>query len=42
VKIKNQKYKLDESPLDPECDCKVCTNFTKGYLRHLVQEKEIL
>lgn len=42
VKITNQKYKLDETPLDPECDCKVCKNFTKGYLRHLVQEKEIL
>lgn len=42
IKITNKKFELDKSPLDPECDCKVCKNFTKWYLRHLMQENEIL
>jgi queuine tRNA-ribosyltransferase len=42
IKITNHKYKLDKSPLDPDCDCKVCTAFTKWYLRHLMKENEIL
>ncbi len=42
IKIKNEKYKLDKSPLDPECDCKTCKNYSKWYLRHLIQENEIL
>ena len=39
VNIKNEKYKEDFTPLDPECDCYTCKNFTKNftkaYLRHL-------
>lgn len=42
VKITNEKYKLDSSPLDPECDCKVCKNYTKWYIRHLIKENEML
>lgn len=42
IKITNKKFKLDKSPLDSECDCKVCTTFTKWYLRHLIKENEIL
>jgi queuine tRNA-ribosyltransferase len=29
LKITNKKFELDTSPLDSDCDCKVCTNFTK-------------
>jgi len=29
IKITNEKYKLSHEPLDPECDCKVCRNYTK-------------
>ena len=42
VVIKNGKYKEDFSPLDKECDCYACKNFTKAYLRHLFNVDEIL
>lgn len=35
VNIKNQKYKEDFTPLDTECNCYTCRNYTKAYLRHL-------
>jgi queuine tRNA-ribosyltransferase len=41
VNIKNLKYRLDESPLDPACRCYTCKTFTKGYLRHLFLSGEI-
>lgn len=41
VNIKNLKYRLDESPLDPACQCYTCSNFTRGYLRHLFLSGEI-
>jgi len=42
VNIRNSKYKEDFSPLDPLCSCYTCRNFTKAYLRHLFQAKELL
>lgn len=42
VAIKNAKYFDDFSPLDPECDCYACKNYTKAYLRHLYKANEIL
>ncbi len=42
VSIKNAKYERDFSPLDPECDCYVCRNYSKAYLRHLYKSDEIL
>lgn len=42
VVIKNGAYKEDFSPLDAECDCPVCKNYTKAYLRHLFNTDEIL
>ncbi|MCP4522786.1 MAG: tRNA guanosine(34) transglycosylase Tgt [Candidatus Gracilibacteria bacterium] len=42
IKITNKKHQLDKTALDSDCSCKVCTNYTKGYLRHLMQENEIL
>lgn len=41
INIKNQKYRLDESPLDPECSCYTCRTFSKGYLRHLFISGEV-
>lgn len=35
VNIRDKKYEYDLSPLDPECDCYCCRNFTRSYLRHL-------
>lgn len=42
VSIKNSKYKEDFTPLDPECNCYTCRNYTKAYLRHLFLAKELL
>ena len=42
VSIKKAKYKEDPSPLDPECDCYTCKNYSKAYLRHLFMCGEIL
>ncbi len=42
VIIKSAKYKNDPSPLDPECDCYTCKNYSKAYLRHLFNTGEIL
>jgi queuine tRNA-ribosyltransferase len=35
VQVKAARYKLDNGPLDAECDCEACTRFSRGYLRHL-------
>jgi queuine tRNA-ribosyltransferase len=40
--IRNAKYKKDFSPLDPECDCYACTNYSRAYVRHLFNVDEIL
>jgi queuine tRNA-ribosyltransferase len=42
IVIKNKTYEEDFSPLDPNCDCKTCKNYTRSYLRHLFKAKEIL
>lgn len=42
ISITNTKYKDDLTPLDSECHCYTCKNFTKAYLRHLYMSKEIL
>ncbi|OIQ48015.1 MAG: tRNA guanosine(34) transglycosylase Tgt [Gammaproteobacteria bacterium MedPE] len=42
VKIRNAKHKMDTSPLDSECDCYTCKNYTRGYLHHLDKCNEIL
>lgn len=42
VVVRNATYERDWTPLDPECDCYTCRNFTRGYIRHLVKCGEIL
>ena len=42
INIKNLKYQKDEGPIDPECDCSVCRNFSRAYLRHLFKADEML
>ena len=42
MNIKNAKYERDFTPLDPECDCYVCRNYSRAYLRHLFKANEIL
>lgn len=42
VVVRNAEYKEDYSPLDSKCDCYCCKNFSKAYLRHLINTNEIL
>lgn len=42
MNINNQKYITDASPIDPECDCHTCRNFSRSYIRHLFKASEIL
>ena len=42
VNVKNAKYERDFTPLDPNCDCYTCRNYSKAYLRHLFKSDEIL
>lgn len=40
--VRNAKYASDFRPLDEECDCYVCKNFTRAYIRHLLKAGEVL
>lgn len=42
ISIKRAEYRTDERPLDPECRCYTCRNYTRAYLRHMFLTKEIL
>src|SRR5690349_7648447 len=42
VKIKNARHRTDTAPLDPECGCYTCRNFSRAYLHHLHRANEIL
>ena len=42
VVVRNAAYARDFSPLDPKCDCYACQNFTRAYIRHLINTNEIL
>lgn len=40
--LNNAKYETDESPIDESCDCTVCRNFSRAYIRHLLKSGEML
>jgi queuine tRNA-ribosyltransferase len=42
VRMKNAVHRTDEGPLDPNCDCECCAQYSRGYLRHLFQVEELL
>ena len=42
LNIRNEKYRLDERPIDPACGCPVCRSFSRSYLRHLFAAGEML
>lgn len=42
INLKNAKYKMDFSKIDETCDCYTCTHYTKAYIRHLLNAKEVL
>ncbi len=42
ISIKQARYAADEGPLDPNCTCRVCTRYSRAYLRHLYAANEVL
>ena len=42
INIKNEKFKLDNTPIDETCDCPACRSFSKAYIRHLLTAGEML
>ncbi len=42
INLRNARYARDPRPLDEECPCPACSRFSRGYLRHLVAQKELL
>lgn len=42
INLKNAKYKEDFTPVDPYCDCYTCKNYTKAYIKHLINADETL
>jgi queuine tRNA-ribosyltransferase len=42
VRIRNARYRDEAAPLDPDCACYACRNFTRAYLHHLQKTNEIL
>ena len=42
VVVRNATYERDWGPLDPDCDCYTCKNYTRAYIRHLIKANEIL
>jgi len=42
LNLKNARFREDKLPLDPNCDCYTCKNFSRAYLNHLIKSKEML
>ena len=42
INMNNKKYENDLSPIDPECNCPACKNFSRAYIHHLIKAKEML
>jgi queuine tRNA-ribosyltransferase len=42
LNIKNARYSRDENPIDANCRCKVCSRYSRAYLRHLYSSQEVL
>jgi queuine tRNA-ribosyltransferase len=42
ISIKQARYAGDEGPLDPKCSCRVCSRYSRAYLRHLYASNEVL
>jgi len=42
INLNNEKYKRDESPIDPACGCYTCAKHSRAYIRHLLKSGELL
>jgi queuine tRNA-ribosyltransferase len=41
ITYRNADYAADSTPLDPNCDCRVCRRYSRAYIRHLYNQSEI-
>lgn len=41
LNIKAARFIMDEKPIDPECDCHTCKNYSRGYINHLFRSREL-
>jgi queuine tRNA-ribosyltransferase len=41
INLRNEQFRFSDEPLDPNCDCHVCSQFSRSYIRHLFKAKEI-
>ena len=42
IRLRNAAYREDELPIEPQCPCAACRDFSRGYIRHLFQSEEML
>jgi queuine tRNA-ribosyltransferase len=42
INLNNNKYETDMRPIDENCDCPVCKQYSRAYIRHLIKSKEML
>ncbi len=42
LRLRNARFRFDESPLDPNCNCYVCKNYSRAYIHHLFRCNEVL
>jgi queuine tRNA-ribosyltransferase len=42
INLKNARFARDEEPIDRECTCPTCTRFSRAYIRHLLNQEELL
>ena len=40
--MRNARHREDPRPIDPECNCYTCKNYSRGYVNHLIMAREIL
>ncbi len=42
LNMHNKRFERDAGPLDESCDCPACVRFSRGYIRHLIMQRELL
>jgi queuine tRNA-ribosyltransferase len=42
INLRHARYIKDDSPIDQECDCKVCQRYSRAYIKHLIRSGEVL
>lgn len=42
INLGNQKFKLDNNPIEPDCTCSTCKNYSRGYIHHLLKANEMI